>query len=60
MTFNARVAVLLTNLWLGFPYMFLVCTGALQSIPAELREAATDRRRQTGRHVCRISSRCCW
>ncbi|MHA6507836.1 ABC transporter permease subunit [Tessaracoccus sp. Y1736] len=36
----AKVAVLVTNLWLGFPYMFLVCTGALQSIPAELREAA--------------------
>ena len=29
------------NLWLGFPYMFLVCTGALQSIPDELQEAAT-------------------
>ena len=31
----------MVNLWLGFPYMFLVCTGALQSIPAELEEAAT-------------------
>jgi len=28
------------NLWLGFPYMFLVCTGALQSLPTELDEAA--------------------
>ena len=28
------------NLWLGFPYMFLVTTGALQSIPDELTEAA--------------------
>ncbi|WP_226996936.1 ABC transporter permease subunit [Tessaracoccus aquimaris] len=28
------------NLWLGFPYMFLVTTGALQSIPGELQEAA--------------------
>ena len=37
----AKVALLLTNLWLGFPYMFLVATGALQAIPAELREAAT-------------------
>ena len=27
------------NLWLGFPYMFLVATGALQSIPGELTEA---------------------
>lgn len=37
----ARVAVILTNLWMGFPYMFLVCTGALQSIPADLKEAAS-------------------
>lgn len=36
----AKVAVLLVNLWLGFPYMFLISTGALQSIPSELKEAA--------------------
>jgi arabinogalactan oligomer / maltooligosaccharide transport system permease protein len=36
----AKVAVLLVNLWLGFPYMFLVATGALQAIPGEVREAA--------------------
>ncbi|NMA71482.1 MAG: ABC transporter permease subunit, partial [Firmicutes bacterium] len=36
----AKVAVLLVNLWLGFPYMMLVTTGALQSIPDELYEAA--------------------
>jgi arabinogalactan oligomer / maltooligosaccharide transport system permease protein len=36
----ARFSVLLLNLWLGYPYMFLVCTGALQSIPDELTEAA--------------------
>ncbi len=36
----AKVSVLTLNLWLGFPYMFLVCTGALQSIPDELMEAA--------------------
>ena len=38
--FAAKFAVLLTNLWMGFPYMFLVCTGALQSIPGDLKEAA--------------------
>ena len=38
---SARVAVLLVNLWLGFPYMFLICTGALQAIPADLSEAAS-------------------
>ncbi|GAB3621032.1 ABC transporter permease subunit [Glutamicibacter endophyticus] len=37
----AKLSVLWVNLWLGFPYMFLVCTGALQSIPNELSEAAT-------------------
>lgn len=36
----AKFSVLWVNLWLGFPYMFLVCTGALQSIPDELSEAA--------------------
>ena len=36
----ARVSIILVNLWLGFPYMFLIATGALQSIPQELSEAA--------------------
>lgn len=36
----AKLAVLIVNLWLGFPYMFLICLGALQSIPQELQEAA--------------------
>lgn len=34
------VSILVVNLWLGFPYMFLICTGALQSIPSDLKEAA--------------------
>ncbi len=36
----AKLSVLLVNLWLGFPYMFLICTGALQAIPNELIESA--------------------
>ena len=32
--------MLLTNLWMGFPYMFIVSTGALQAIPDELTEAS--------------------
>ncbi|HUO46962.1 MAG TPA: maltose ABC transporter permease MalF [Acidimicrobiia bacterium] len=36
----AKVSVLIVNLWLGFPYMFLISTGALQAIPNELTEAA--------------------
>lgn len=35
----AKFAILLVNLWLGFPYMFLVCTGAIQSIPDDILEA---------------------
>ncbi len=38
--FGAKAAILITNLWLGFPYMFIVCTGALQSIPSDVKEAA--------------------
>lgn len=38
--FWAKISCLLVNFWLGIPYMFLVCTGALQSIPGELTEAA--------------------
>ena len=36
----AKVAVLGVNLWLSFPYWFLVCTGALQSLPSDVMEAA--------------------
>lgn len=36
----ARLAILIIQLWLGFPYMMLIITGALQSIPAEIYEAA--------------------
>lgn len=38
--FWAKVALLVVNLWLGFPYMMLICLGALQSIPGDLYEAA--------------------
>jgi arabinogalactan oligomer/maltooligosaccharide transport system permease protein len=33
-------ANLITNVWLGFPFMMVVSLGALQSIPGELYEAA--------------------
>ncbi len=36
----ARGSILLVATWLSFPYFFLICTGALQSIPKELSEAA--------------------
>jgi arabinogalactan oligomer/maltooligosaccharide transport system permease protein len=37
----ARGAVLWVNLWLTYPYYFLVCTGALQALPADTLEAAS-------------------
>jgi arabinogalactan oligomer/maltooligosaccharide transport system permease protein len=37
----AMIAVLLVQVWMGYPYMFLVATGALQSIPGDLKEAAS-------------------
>ncbi|MCY9090234.1 sugar ABC transporter permease [Bacillus mojavensis] len=37
----SRLALILMQGWLGFPYIFLVSTGVLQSIPEDLYEAAT-------------------
>jgi arabinogalactan oligomer / maltooligosaccharide transport system permease protein len=36
----AKLSVIGVNLWIGFPYMFLICTGALQSIPGDVLESA--------------------
>jgi len=36
----AKIAILLVNTWLGYPYMLIVALGALQSIPGDLYEAA--------------------
>jgi ABC-type sugar transport system permease subunit len=36
----AFYAVLIANIWLGWPFMMTVATGALQSIPPDLYEAA--------------------
>jgi len=36
-----KLALILMQGWLGFPYVFIVTTGVLQSIPGDLYEAAT-------------------
>jgi maltose/maltodextrin transport system permease protein len=36
----ARAMILLVNVWLGYPYMMLICTGMLQSIPSGIYEAS--------------------
>jgi arabinogalactan oligomer/maltooligosaccharide transport system permease protein len=37
---TAFIAVIITNVWLGFPFMMVIALGALQSIPHDLYEAA--------------------
>jgi ABC-type sugar transport system permease subunit len=36
----AKAGILLVNLWLGYPYFMLICSGALQAIPQDLYQAA--------------------
>lgn len=36
----AKVAILMVNTWLGYPYMLLISLGALQAIPEDLYESA--------------------
>jgi arabinogalactan oligomer/maltooligosaccharide transport system permease protein len=38
---TAFTANLVTNVWLGFPFMMVTTLGALSQVPAELEEAAT-------------------
>ncbi len=38
--FWAKMGILLIQTWLGFPYMFVVVTGALQTLPNDIYEAA--------------------
>jgi maltose/maltodextrin transport system permease protein len=38
--FLAKVMILIVNTWLGFPYMMIVCTGILQSVPDTIYEAS--------------------
>jgi arabinogalactan oligomer/maltooligosaccharide transport system permease protein len=37
---EAFMSCIITNVWLGFPFMMVIALGALQSIPHELYEAA--------------------
>ena len=36
----ARILVIIINLWVGIPYVMLICTGLLMNIPADLYESA--------------------
>lgn len=37
----AKIAILFVNMYLGYPYMMLISLGVMQSIPADMYEAAT-------------------
>lgn len=39
--FYALLAIVIANIWLGYPFMMIIFSGALQSIPQELYEAAS-------------------
>ena len=36
----AKVMLLVVNIWLGFPYMMVLCSGLIKAIPADLYEAS--------------------
>lgn len=36
----AKAMLLIVNVWLGYPYMMLVCMGLIRAIPADLYEAS--------------------
>ena len=36
----AKIGILLVNLWLGYPYMMLISSGALAAVPTDIYEAA--------------------
>ena len=38
--FWAKIGIFIIQTWLGYPYMMLICTGALQSLPGDIYEAA--------------------
>ncbi|MBL8519762.1 MAG: maltose ABC transporter permease MalF [Betaproteobacteria bacterium] len=36
----AKVMILIVNTWLGYPYVMILCSGLIKSIPADLYEAS--------------------
>lgn len=36
----AKIMLLIVNVWLGYPYMMVVCMGLIKAIPADLYEAS--------------------
>ena len=36
----AKIMILIVNTWLGYPYIMIICSGLIKSIPADLYEAS--------------------
>lgn len=51
----AKAAILIVNLWLSYPYFFLISSGALQSIPEDLYAAAKVDGASSGQQFWRIT-----
>ncbi len=51
----AKIMLLIVNIWLGFPYMMVLCSGLLQSIPSDLREASSEAGAGPFTHFWRIT-----
>ncbi|MCS7063818.1 MAG: sugar ABC transporter permease [Methylacidiphilales bacterium] len=52
---EAFVAVIITNIWMGFPFMMVVALGGLQSIPNDLYEAAEIDGASAWQQFCNIT-----
>ncbi|ENQ3079491.1 sugar ABC transporter permease [Bacillus sp. WLY-B-L8] len=53
--FWTKVALIFIQTWLGFPFIFAMTTGILQSIPGELYEAATVDGATAWQQFCKIT-----
>ena len=57
---TAMIAVLLVQLWMGYPYMFLVATGRSSRSPATSRRRPRSTGPSPSTPSARSSSRCSW
>lgn len=56
----AKFSILLVNTWLGYPYMMLICSGALQAIPSDVYEAAAVDGAKPWQRFWGSRFPCCW
>ncbi|MFN8371357.1 MAG: ABC transporter permease subunit [Anaerolineae bacterium] len=50
-----RIAIILINMWLSYPYFYIVSSGALQAIPTEMLDAAAVDGANGGQRFFRIT-----